>query len=499
MLIDTRWSPKRNPEKEEKRKSGVDPTMLTSLSTDKFYDSEETQKKRKIEEGKKKVRELDREEKDNPKWCVHFRQQEMFEDADNKLGIFPRTYFCEESAESHGKPVRKYFAVKRLDMFWKYYYKNKRDKHCYELMREDTQCHLYFDLEFSREANPDVDGESLVDHLLELIVEEFDTTPEIDSSKFNPKEHVIELDSTSATKFSRHLIIKLPDDQVFENNSHCAHFVRKLMSRVESRRGEDARCDALFLKKNLDDVERTETFIDLGVYTRNRVFRVYLSSKYSEKKDKPALRTTGRFWKSDDEEETFKKSLASAMSLTTEVKVISFEGVTHTSVLRGNVFQGYRTGSHLARPASEFNGNSIGPCPRTAEFVCKDFNRWSGHGGAAVRSWTAFPEYGVLVLNLFGNRFCENIERSHRSNNVMFVVDFREGAYYQRCYDPDCRGTRGPWHELNEDVLDESHSLLKMLYERPSFEEIDDEELAVAVPTFDGFRDEEIAQLAATL
>lgn len=81
----------------------------------------------------------------------------------------------------------------------------------------------------------------------------------------------------------------------------------------------------------------------------------------------------------------------------------------------------------------------------------------------------------------------------------MFVVDFREGAYYQRCHDPDCRGTRGPWHELNEDVLDESHSLLKMLYERPSFEEIDDEELAVAVPTFDGFRDEEIAQLAATL
>jgi hypothetical protein len=108
--------------------------------------------------------------------------------------------------------------------------------------------------------------------------------------------------------------------------------------------------------------------------------------------------------------------------------------------------------------------------------VCEDFNGWSCCEGAAIRSWTAFPEYGVLVLNLFGNRFCENVERAHKSNNVMFVVDFREEAYYQRCHDPDCRGTRGPWHKLREDLVEESYELLKLL--PPSFDDVADDELA---------------------
>ena len=114
----------------------------------------------------------------------------------------------------------------------------------------------------------------------------------------------------------------------------------------------------------------------------------------------------------------------------------------------------------------------------------------SAHAGAAVRSWTAFPEYGVLTLNLFGNRFCENVERAHKSNNVMFIVDFRESAYYQRCHDPDCRGTRGPWRDLSEDVLDESHALIEMLYEPPTLDD-DDEKDVARVPTFDEMDEED--------
>ena len=67
---------------------------------------------------------------------------------------------------------------------------------------------------------------------------------------------------------------------MFENNAQCRYFVQKLWRRVESRRDEDERCRALFLKKDTESEDATEPLIDMGVYTRNRVFRLYLSNKY---------------------------------------------------------------------------------------------------------------------------------------------------------------------------------------------------------------------------
>jgi len=433
----------------------------------------------------------------NNNWITRFRQQDMFQRVDEKTEKLLREpdarirryeYFCYENHEDG----RRQYCASKYD-WWKFYlYKLENGKrHYYELLREDTPCHLYFDLEYSKKANPDIDGEKLVDRLVELLEEELRATNEIDASAFDPKKHVVELDSSNERKFSRHLVIQLParagdlGNQVFLNNSHCAHFVRKLWARIEARRKEDSLCDAMFVHKEPGD-DRVDSFIDLGVYSRNRVFRLYLSSKRTApgEKEKPRLLPTGRFWSNPDvpsketpDEETFKRSRATARKAMEAIKaysMIQFEGVNHTSVLRGKTFQGYRTGSFSN--SKGVGGNSIGPCPRTASFVCEDFNGWSCCEGAAIRSWTAFPEYGVLVLNLFGNRFCENVERAHKSNNVMFVVDFREEAYYQRCHDPDCRGTRGPWHKLREDLVEESYELLKLL--PPSFDDVADDELA---------------------
>lgn len=34
-----------------------------------------------------------------------------------------------------------------------------------------------------------------------------------------------------------------------------------------------------------------------------------------------------------------------------------------------------------------------------------------------IRSWYHFADYGVVVYNISGNRFCEHIGRQHKSNN----------------------------------------------------------------------------------
>jgi DNA-directed primase/polymerase protein len=502
--------PRRNKEEEEKNELFAAALKnVRALGSSDFYGDEASADARVDPKPIKKVK-ITKGFDDESEWVVESRQQDMFERVEAlKLANPDYTwrYFCREH---HASGKRQYLATTHDKLWSKYEQLGAHERHYYELIVENTPCYLYFDLEFSILANPLVHGETLTDYLIALVCEEFALTDEIDASDFKPEEHIIELDSTSATKFSRHLIFRLPGRRVFANNAHCAHFVRKLWARVAATRDTDPRCAALFVRKNINDEEAHESFVDLGVYTRNRVFRLYLSSKRDKDGgQKPILKPTSRFWKNTkravgkDEDVpdrlTFLKSCATHVG--PNPKLIQFPGVTHSSVLVGKQFQGYRNGTVASRNRAEFGGNSIGPCPRTAAFVCHDFDRWSAHHGASVRSWTAFPEYGVLVLNLFGNRYCENIERAHKSNNVMFVVDFRENAYYQRCHDPECRGTRGPWRELSKEVLVESYNLAKMLPDAPSFEELDDEALAESVvkkprsPSFEELDDDDLTAL----
>ena len=48
---------------------------------------------------------------------------------------------------------------------------------------------------------------------------------------------------------------------------------------------------------------------------------------------------------------------------------------------------------------------------------------------------------GLYRLEIGGDyRYCENVKRQHKKNQVYFLVDPINKVYYQRCYDPDCKG-----------------------------------------------------------
>ena len=42
-------------------------------------------------------------------------------------------------------------------------------RHWYEIIREDRACHMYFDIEYSKAANPGVDGDTVVDLVVTLV------------------------------------------------------------------------------------------------------------------------------------------------------------------------------------------------------------------------------------------------------------------------------------------------------------------------------------------
>lgn len=49
----------------------------------------------------------------------------------------------------------------------------------------------------------------------------------------------------------------------------------------------------------------------------------------------------------------------------------------------------------------------------------------------------------MLVYEIGGYSFCENINRSHKNNHVFFVADIIRNCVYKKCHDPDCSGYRG--------------------------------------------------------
>ncbi|KAG6611597.1 DNA primase, UL52/UL70 type, Herpesviridae [Phytophthora cinnamomi] len=224
------------------------------------------------------------------------RQYEAFEFADQVAALrrrlkttghhddhVPRVF----SFESVGDGKRR-FLVANFAEFWKNYKKTRVDqRHVYEIIREGTPCRLYFDLEFKRAINPHVDGDSLVARLVSLLQLQLYRRYGIHARSGG----IYQLDSSTPAKFSRHLIFHLPDGALFVDNLHAGAFVREFISDLvafgdtstENPEAHDLYTPFLINMERQDDpVDKKQLFIDTGVYTRNRMFRVLGSSKFKK-------------------------------------------------------------------------------------------------------------------------------------------------------------------------------------------------------------------------
>jgi hypothetical protein len=276
--------------------------------------------------------------------------------------------------ESHGGHAgARRFIVTSYDDFWvRYFTFHASRRHHYELIREGQPCHLYFDIEFKYAANPQfrqsthegsmksdgVNVEEVMHALCEEIVEQLNHRFTFDPPVTT--KQILQLDSTSSVKFSRHLIVRLnqrsvvasaaatpaktskasasapspppPPTFMFRDNAHAGRFVRALCQDItrQVRQSEAAESNALTERSvepiNAADAKRCRErrrrrllrwvliqegdaskmaeiqqfdaasstsavsvwpsshqslMIDQSVYTRNRSFRLFLSSKHT--------------------------------------------------------------------------------------------------------------------------------------------------------------------------------------------------------------------------
>jgi hypothetical protein len=197
-------------------------------------------------------------------------------------------------------------------------------KHVYEIIRENYPCRAYFDLEFSTEDNPELDGDAITAMWCNLVVWKVHSLFGI---ALGP-QNVVVLDCSTEVKFSKHMTLLIPRDGhhyapaaptsatswnqngelLFRNNLAVGAFVESILQDITEitviplpHNGDNGtpasaaniapplgtrvcrrprpEYESLWVKKK--DGKRT-CFVDLGVYTKNRAFRLFGSSKFGK-------------------------------------------------------------------------------------------------------------------------------------------------------------------------------------------------------------------------
>ncbi|KAK1736093.1 UL52/UL70 DNA primase domain-containing protein [Skeletonema marinoi] len=422
------------------------------------------------------------------------------------LWSFEPRLFAMETA-LHGK--RRYISA-HLGRFMDYYWRecDVHNRHYYELIRESTPCRLYFDLEFNKQYNPHLTTtmtEDLLTELFEEIQHQFQLFYSISLQRSN----MVDLDSSTAKKFSRHWIMHLPGGLLFDDARAAGIFVKAMVSRLEKERKSGVlqakgRCllaDNLFVNAEEATDENVSPkltcIIDLGVYTRNRLFRLLGSKKFGKscdatlriaktneflfpkQFDNSGRMTTVETHSASDARETgsdvasFEKfcnsmsweahaeALAATLVVPANSGKIKFPTLPHPIELLDEDEQAQLCitprcggGSRVQRGSPEY-GES--PFPKLDNFIVNTLGKREnlvGNIGTWTLDYMLQPLPQIICYNMRDNRYCENVARAHKSNNIIWNVHLIDRVCFQTCHDPECRAAqfRGEALNLPEDV-----------------------------------------------
>ena len=173
-------------------------------------------------------------------------------ESNDEAVLRPIRVFSEEKRSADGtRSIWTFFATDYMSLWKRMASRQLRDVHYYEILEEDLPCHLYFDLEYQREFNQHLDGNAMVETLLN----ELDKVLQRRWNLSLRNAFVMEMDASTETKLSRHLIVRLKD-HAFRSNTQIKRITEEILSRVPP---------STF---TVQKASGTGCFIDEGVYTK---------------------------------------------------------------------------------------------------------------------------------------------------------------------------------------------------------------------------------------
>ncbi|KAI9326127.1 hypothetical protein BDR26DRAFT_877964 [Obelidium mucronatum] len=376
-------------------------------------------------------------------WREFHRQESAFKAVDTSSESL-RVFSFETDALNPGK--RK-FLVTTYRGFWSKYCKlPPQERVFYELIRENTPCKLYFDLEYSVALNPNTDSERIMSVFKNLVFNELHCL-----FKISQKDCcLIDLSSTTESKFSRHLIFNL-------SKADTGRFVTALLLKInnERRNLEQIESKTLEQQQRLSDLSclyvHTEkglaTFIDEGVYSKNRNFRCFQSTKIG----KSAFLTQASGQNNElnpNRPDYFISTLVGSVRWTPGTRILEMTAAGIPSLVAGA--QTPRTQLRLLPKPDSFTTvqqTETSQFPLIDSYICQWIYQNASDGGVGpsfptkptIKSVSCFSNDKILLYAISGNKFCFNVQRHHKSNGVYYTVDLKRGVFNQRCHDYDCR------------------------------------------------------------
>ena len=242
-----------------------------------------------------------------------------------------------------------------------------------------------------------------------------------------------------------------------KDNSHCGRFVVSFVSKIESRvdeltkketkttaeQSELENLSELFVKTSADNEDpKIKIFIDMGVYSRNRNFRILHSSKIG--KNCFLIPASPSESKDPESEDFFVSTLVTSVYWKPGLRILTMatpKGEMKPLQLKNNItnINSSLTSSH----SSNF--------PKIDEFILQWIKN-NAYGSNANKNNIRFTNIitfdNSILYNISGTRFCFNVSRDHKSNNVYYVFEPHNGLFSQRCYDPDCKYFRSVENEV---------------------------------------------------
>lgn len=387
------------------------------------------------------------------------------------------------------------FLVAHPQIFWHYDVQKNPSQRCsYEVIPEFSASKLYFDLEYDTKSNPRKRGALITNSFIVLVLYFIKEVFNIRATR----ENVLHLDSSTHDKFSRHLVFNL-GSHVFCNYQSVGEFVRfvcqKLLFYLDSCAESDGsnnnplglvdcKCCQLSNLKNTGCIKGANVSLnelkelvvldrkgnkclicDLSVYSKNRHFRLYQNTKWM--KNSPLVVCQDNLYRpflspkeiSSDEvacEAFFLDSLVSYIRLpvglpqtcSKEPLLIHFVNPLHNNcstvgendkIVIKTVLQTYP----VLTSENYFNKS---PYPEVDDFIS------SLVSPGRIYRLAYFSSSNTIVYDIVGNRFCQNIKRQHRSNNVKYIVHLESCTYYQKCHDLDCSTFRSNPQQLPDDL-----------------------------------------------
>lgn len=345
---------------------------------------------------------------------------EACEKLGNQMGVFVLHKFS----------GRRRFCVTTYEEFTGVYLDYHLDLcHYYEIIRAGAPCRLYFDIDVSLGGGVEVDGPSLV----EIFIRFVNQCLLVEFKRHIEDRQVLIMDSTSSTKFSQHIIYP---ETIFRSNEDCGNFVRKLAA---------AAADAVLTGTTaemvrgfpISDLERLyveqpngrglNIIADLCVYSRNRHFRIYRSSKLD--REEHLVVAKENLYPLLSQEQFFNDSLVVYPAGPSSDQQLTCAPMEQSP--KKNI------------PGKEKKPANISQTHKYLDdFVLSEIQKMQHFKDSVIADILHSTSGMCVAYFVKGSRWCQHVNREHSSNRPYFCANMKFGTLYQMCHSSGCRGYR---------------------------------------------------------